>query len=55
VADASTVAFTSALNEILLIGAVVALVGGALGLALVRARDFVFQPGAESAAEPAAA
>jgi EmrB/QacA subfamily drug resistance transporter len=55
VAEASTVAFTSALNEILLIGALVALVGAALGFLLVRARDFVFQPGAEGAAEPAAA
>jgi EmrB/QacA subfamily drug resistance transporter len=55
VADASTVAFTSALNEILIIGAVVAIVGAALGFALVRARDFVVQPGQEPAAEPAAA
>jgi hypothetical protein len=35
---------------------IVALVGAALGLALVRTRDFVVQPGAEAtAAEPAAA
>jgi EmrB/QacA subfamily drug resistance transporter len=55
IADAATIAFTSALNEILLIGAIVALVGGALGFALVRGRDFVVQPATEPAAEPAAA
>jgi hypothetical protein len=55
IADAATVAFTSALNEILLIGAIVALVGAALGFALVRSRDFVVQPATEPAAEPAAA
>jgi hypothetical protein len=33
----------------------VAIVGAALGFALVRARDFVVQPGQEPAAEPAAA
>jgi EmrB/QacA subfamily drug resistance transporter len=55
IADAATVAFTSALNEILLIGAIVSLVGAALGFALVRSRDFVVQPATEPAAEPAAA
>jgi hypothetical protein len=35
------VAFTGALNEIILIAAIIAFVGAALGLALVRARDFV--------------
>jgi EmrB/QacA subfamily drug resistance transporter len=56
VADASTIAFSSALNEILIVGAIVALVGAALGLALVRTRDLIVQPGAEAAAaEPAAA
>jgi hypothetical protein len=46
-------AFVTALNEILLIGAAVAIVGGILGLALVRQRDFVSS--GETAAEPAAA
>jgi hypothetical protein len=54
VAKASTLAFTSALNEILLIGALVAFVGAFLGFALVRASDFVAQrPAGE--AEPEAA
>jgi hypothetical protein len=35
------VAFTSALNDLLLISAIVALVGGLLALALVRSSDFV--------------
>jgi len=35
------VAFTAALNDILLVGAVVAVVGGLLALALVRGSDFV--------------
>jgi EmrB/QacA subfamily drug resistance transporter len=35
------VAFTAALNDILLVGAVVAIVGGLLALALVRASDFM--------------
>jgi EmrB/QacA subfamily drug resistance transporter len=46
-------AFVTAFNEILLIGAAVAIVGGILGLALVRQRDFV--SGREAAAEAAAA
>jgi EmrB/QacA subfamily drug resistance transporter len=55
VADASTVAFASALNDVLLIGALVAFVGAALGFALVRSRDFVApgRPEAEADAEPA--
>jgi EmrB/QacA subfamily drug resistance transporter len=58
VAKASTLAFTSALNDILLIGALVAFAGAALGFALVRTRDFVAQqsaPEAEAAPEPTAA
>jgi EmrB/QacA subfamily drug resistance transporter len=55
VADASTLAFTSALNEILVIGALVAFTGAVLGFILVRSRDFVAQGPAEAAAEPVAA
>jgi EmrB/QacA subfamily drug resistance transporter len=49
------VAFTAALNDLLLVGGVVAFVGAALALLLVRGRDFVSyapqeQPGQESAA-----
>jgi EmrB/QacA subfamily drug resistance transporter len=55
VADASAVAFTSALNEILLIGAVIAFVGAALGFALVRSRDFVAQGEPQAQPAPAAA
>ena len=47
-------AFVTAFNEILLIGAVVAVVGGILGVLLVRQRDFVAAP-AQAEAEPAAA
>jgi EmrB/QacA subfamily drug resistance transporter len=39
-------AFISAFNEILLIAAVIALVGGVLGFGMVRRRDFVIPPGA---------
>ncbi len=53
--DAANHAFVTAFNEILLIGAAVALVGGILGLALVRQRDFLSPPASEPAAEPAAA
>jgi EmrB/QacA subfamily drug resistance transporter len=53
VVHASTVAFTSAFNEIILIAAVVSFLGAALGYLLVRSRDFV-QP-TEGAPEPAAA
>lgn len=53
IVHAAKVAFVSGFNEILLIGAIVAFLGAALGFALVRASDFV-QP-TEAAAEPAAA
>jgi EmrB/QacA subfamily drug resistance transporter len=55
IADASAVAFTSAFNEILLIGALIAFVGAALGLALVRSRDFVPQGRPDAEPAPAAA
>jgi MFS family permease len=48
-------AFISGFNEILLVGAIVALVGAVAGFVLVRSRDFVAQPGGETAAEPATA
>jgi EmrB/QacA subfamily drug resistance transporter len=48
-------AFISGFNEILLVGAILALVGAVLGFALVRSSDFVGQPEGEPAAEPAAA
>jgi EmrB/QacA subfamily drug resistance transporter len=48
-------AFISGLNEILLVGAIVALVGAVAGFVLVRSRDFVAAPEGEAAAEPAAA
>jgi predicted MFS family arabinose efflux permease len=44
-------AFASALNDILLVGSIIALVGAGFALALVRSRDFV----ASGAPEPAAA
>jgi EmrB/QacA subfamily drug resistance transporter len=47
------VAFAGAMNDILLVGGVVALAGGALALALVRARDFATYGAAQPA--PAAA
>jgi EmrB/QacA subfamily drug resistance transporter len=45
------IAFSSALNDILLIGAVIAFIGAALAFVLVRDRDFVVSP-REEAAEP---
>jgi len=45
VVEASGLAFTTAFNEIALIAAIVALIGGVLGLALVRSRD-ISVPGA---------
>jgi hypothetical protein len=51
VATASKIAFVGALNDILLIGALVAFVGAALGFALVRSRDFVPQGAPETAPE----
>ncbi|MEA2150271.1 MAG: hypothetical protein QOD69_2101 [Solirubrobacteraceae bacterium] len=48
------VAFTAALNDILLVGAVVAIAGGLLAFALVRASDFVGQGApVQPAPEPA--
>ncbi len=38
------VSFTSAMNDVLLIAAVVAIVGGLLAFVLIRARDFVGAP-----------
>ncbi len=52
---AANQAFISGFNEILLVGGIVALVGAVCGFALVRSRDFVAEPGAEAATEPAAA
>ncbi len=53
---AANQAFISGFNEILLIGAILALVGAVAGFALVRSRDFVVAPDGEApAAEPAAA
>ncbi len=51
-ADAS---FITAFNDILLIAAIVALVGSVLGFLLVRKRDFIGAPQAQSAAEGAGA
>ena len=48
-------AFISGLNEILLVGAIVVLVGAVAGFVLVRSRDFVGHTEDEPAAEPAAA
>ena len=49
--------FTSALNEILLIAAVVALIGAIGGLILVRSRDFIVpeRPATETESAPATA
>ncbi len=53
---AANQAFISGFNEILLIGAIVAIIGAVAGFALVRSRDFVVAPDGEpAAAEPAAA
>jgi EmrB/QacA subfamily drug resistance transporter len=48
-------AFASAMNDILLVAAIVAFVGAVLGLALVRPRDFVTYRVPEAEGEPAAA
>jgi EmrB/QacA subfamily drug resistance transporter len=53
VAHAATVAFTTALNEIMLVGALIAFLGAAVGFALTRSEDFVPQGPPEAA--PAAA
>ncbi|HEY5816667.1 MAG TPA: MFS transporter [Solirubrobacterales bacterium] len=52
IVPAAKVAFVSAFNEILLIGAIVAFLGAALGFALVRAKDFVTAPSETEQAEP---
>ena len=54
VAHASTVAFVSGFNEIILIAAILSLVGAALGFFLVRSSDFVqgTSPEGETATEP---
>jgi EmrB/QacA subfamily drug resistance transporter len=54
VSHALRVGFTGALSEILVIGAIVALIGGALGYALVRRRDMVAS-GPQVAEAPAVA
>ncbi len=51
VAHASTVAFVSGFNEIILIAAILSLVGAACGFLLVRSRNFVQQTSSE--AQPA--
>jgi EmrB/QacA subfamily drug resistance transporter len=43
------IAFTSALNDILLVGAIIAFAGAVLGLLLIRGRDFVTQGAPEGA------
>jgi EmrB/QacA subfamily drug resistance transporter len=54
--NAADHAFVTAFNEILLIGAAVAIVGGILGLIMVRQRDFLGAPqAAPEEAEPVAA
>ena len=45
-------AFVSGLDELLLISALIAIVGGALALALIRRRDFVGHAQAEGEAAP---
>jgi predicted MFS family arabinose efflux permease len=50
---AITVSFVNAMNDILLVGSVVALTGAALALVLVRARDFTTYGAAQPAAAPA--
>jgi hypothetical protein len=53
VARAAADAFTSGMNEILLIASVIAFVGAALGLALTRSKDFVPQGPQQAEAETA--
>ena len=53
VAQAAAEAFTSGMNEILLIASVIAFVGAALGLALTRSKDFVPQGPQQAEAETA--
>jgi hypothetical protein len=47
--DAATAAFVAAINDLLLIGAIVLLASAVLTFALVRRRDFVDAPGGEPA------
>jgi EmrB/QacA subfamily drug resistance transporter len=47
ISRAADQAFVSGLNDILLVGAIIALAGAALGFALVRPRDFVGRPAAD--------
>ena len=54
-ATAANQAFISGLNEILIVGAAVAIAGAVLGFVLVRSRDFVDEHDAEPIAEPVAA
>jgi EmrB/QacA subfamily drug resistance transporter len=55
VVHAAKVAFVSGFNDILLIGAIVAFIGAALGFALVRSSDFVQASSEMEAAEAATA
>ena len=48
-AAAAREAFVSGLNEILLVGAIIAFAGAILGFVLVRQRDFVASGGAHAA------
>ena len=48
-------AFASAMNDVLLVGGIVALIGAVLAVALVRRADFVSYEGASQAPEPAVA
>jgi hypothetical protein len=50
VADVARQAFVSGLNEILIVGAIVAFVGAILAATLVRGRDFVVTTAREQAA-----
>jgi hypothetical protein len=54
-ATAANQAFISGLNEILIVGAAVAIAGAVLGFGLVRSRDFVAEHNGQSGAEPPAA
>jgi hypothetical protein len=49
VAEVSRAAFVSSLNEILLVGAVVAFTAAVAALTLIRQRDFVMEPAVAAA------
>jgi hypothetical protein len=51
--DAANSAFTGSLNEILLVGAAVLVVGAVAAFVLIRARDFHTEPAREQPGEPA--